>query len=329
MRKGIRNKFISEVGASLAVALLLFLVCAVVGSVVLAGASASAGRLSQRRQLQQERYALQSAADMIRAQLAGGTEGGAGSETAAGSGSGQAAGSADADAVNIQYAADLLYKTETGTASLSSADTSTGSAGSLTIDGKLVSGTAKNSFAVLLLQMENQICQKLWQTDGALKGSWPKVNEKVNDENEQGPDPKDLGTYVSQSNVRSWTYQPEGSSQNASLPSGNGFVSGDLTIKVGQTDGSTADQAFAVKAEIQADENSNLTIRLSVDPNTAGKYASGQTLVITLSAQPASIQYNKQRSADATGSFRTEMNVHFSVSWDTLSIRYQAVGASS
>lgn len=325
MRKGIRNKFISEVGASLAVALLLFLVCAVVGSVVLAGASASAGRLSQRRQLQQERYALQSAADMIRAQLAGGTEGGAGSETAAGSGSGQAAGSADADAVNIQYAADLLYKTETGTASLSSADTSTGSAGSLTIDGKLVSGKAKNSFAVLLLQMENQICQKLWQTDGALKGSWPKVNEKVNDENEQGPDPKDLGTYVSQSNVRSWTYQPGGSSQNASLPSGNGFVSGDLTIKVGQTDGSTANQAFAVKAEIQADENSNLTIRLTVDPNTAGKYASGQTLVITLSAQPASIQYNKQRSVDAT----TEMNVHFSVSWDTLSIRYQAVGASS
>ncbi|HCE73716.1 MAG TPA: hypothetical protein DEP67_04435 [Lachnospiraceae bacterium] len=327
MRKGIRNKFISEVGASLAVALLLFLVCAVVGSVVLAGASASAGRLSQRRQLQQERYALQSAADMIRAQLAGGTEGGAGSETAAGSGSGQAAGSADADAVNIQYAADLLYKTETGTASLSSADTSTGSAGSLTIDGKLVSGTAKNSFAVLLLQMENQICQKLWQTDGALKGSWPKVNEKVNDENEQGPDPKDLGTYVSQSNVRSWTYQPDSSSQNASLPSGNGFVSGDLTIKVGQTDGSTADQAFAVKAEIQADENSNLTIRLTVDPNTAGKYASGQTLIMTLSAQPAGIQYNKQRSTN--GSSRTEMNVHFSVSWDTLSIRYQAVGASS
>ena len=327
MRKGIRNKFISEVGASLAVALLLFLVCAVVGSVVLAGASASAGRLSQRRQLQQERYALQSAADMIRAQLAGGTEGGAGSETAAGSGSGQAAGSADADAVNIQYAADLLYKTETGTASLSSADTSTGSAGSLTIDGKLVSGTAKNSFAVLLLQMENQICQKLWQTDGALKGSWPKVNEKVNDENEQGPDPKDLGTYVSQSNVRSWTYQPDSSSQNASLPSGNGFVSGALTIKVGQTDGSTADQAFAVKAEIQADENSNLTIRLTVDPNTAGKYASGQTLIMTLSAQPAGIQYNKQRSTN--GSSRTEMNVHFSVSWDTLSIRYQAVGASS
>ena len=321
MRKGIRNKFISEDGASLAVALLLFLVCAVVGSVVLAGASASAGRLSQRRQLQQERYALQSAADMIRAQLAGGTEGGAGSETAAGSGSGQAAGSADADAVNIQYAADLLYNTETGIASLSSSDTSTGSAGSLTIDGKLVSGTAKNSFAVLLLQMENQICQKLWQTDGALKGSWPKVE----DESEKGKDAKDLGTYVSQSNVRSWTYQPEGSSQNASLPSGNGFVSGDLTIKVGQTDGSTANQAFAVKADIQADENSNLTIRLTVDPNTAGKYASGQTLVITLSAQPASIQYNKQRSADAT----TEMNVHFSVSWDTLSIRYQAVGASS
>ena len=169
--------------------------------------------------------------------------------------------------------------------------------------------------------MENQICQKLWQTDGALKGSWPKVNEKVNDENEQGPDPKDLGTYVSQSNVRSWTYQPDSSSQNASLPSGN------VTIKVGQTDGSTADQAFAVKAEIQADENSNLTIRLTVDPNTAGKYASGQTLIMTLSAQPAGIQYNKQRSTN--GSSRTEMNVHFSVSWDTLSIRYQAVGASS
>ena len=76
--------------------------------------------------------------------------------------------------------------------------------------------------------MENQICQKLWQTDGALKGSWPKVNEKVNDENEQGPDPKDLGTYVSQSNVRSWTYQPDSSSQNASLPSGNVALSAEI-----------------------------------------------------------------------------------------------------
>lgn len=316
MRKWIRNKFISEDGASLAVALLLFLVCAVVGSVVLAGASASAGRLSQRRQLQQERYALQSAAEMIRAQLAGGTK--SGSDSDAGT------------AVNIQYTADLVYDTRNGTASPSSADPSPTSAGSLTIDGKPVNGNASSSFAAFVLQMENQICQKLWQTDGALKGSWPKVE----DESEQGTDAKnldtkDLGTYVSQSNVRSWTYQPDSSSQNASLPSGNGFVSGDLTIKVGQTDGSTANQAFAVKAEIQADENSNLTIRLSVDPNTAGKYASGQTLVITLSAQPASIQYNKQRSADATGSFRTEMNVHFSVSWDTLSIRYQAVGASS
>lgn len=307
MRKGIRNKFISEDGASLAVALLLFLVCAVVGSVVLAGASASAGRLSQRRQLQQERYALQSAAEMIRAQLAGGTK--SGSDSDAGT------------AVNIQYTADLVYNTRDGTASPSSADPSPTSAGSLTIDGKPVNGNASSSFAAFVLQMENQICQKLWQTDGALKGSWPKVE----DESEKGTDAKDLGTYVSQSNVRSWTYQPEGSSQNASLPSGNGFVSGDLTIKVGQTDGSTANQAFAVKADIQADENSNLTIRLTVDPNTAGKYASGQTLVITLSAQPASIQYNKQRSADA----RTEMNVHFSVSWDTLSIRYQAVGASS
>jgi hypothetical protein len=318
------KKFISREGASLAVALLLFLVCAMVGSVVLAGASASAGRLSQRRQLQQERYALQSAADMIRTQLAGGTEGAPGFGTAAGSGSRQAAGNADADAVNIQYTADLVYNTEDGTAAPSGA--MSGSYGTLAIDGTPVSGDADKSFAALLLQMENQICQKLWKTDGALKNSWPKVT----DESKSGSDAKNLGVYVSQSNVRSWTYQPAGSSQDSSLTSGNAFISGDLTIQVDQAEGTTADWASKVKADIQADENSNLTIRLSVDPSTIGKYASGQTLVMTLSAQPASIQYNKQRSTEnANGSSKTDMNVRFAVSWNTLGIRYQAAGASS
>lgn len=320
------KKFISREGASLAVALLLFLVCAMVGSVVLAGASASAGRLSQRRQLQQERYALESAADMIRTQLAGGTKGDPGLGTAVVSGSGQAAGNADADAVNIQYTADLVYNTKDGTAAPSSA--MSGSSGTLTIDGTPVIGDARKSFAALLLQMENQICQKLWQTDGALAGSWPKVT----DASESGSDAKDLGTYVSQSNVRSWTYQPAGSSQDLSLSSGNPFISGDLTIHVDQAEGTTADWASNVKADIQADENSNLTIRLhlSVDPSTKGKYASGQTLVMTLSAQPASIQYNKQRSTEnANESSKTDMNVRFAVSWNTLDIRYQAAGASS
>ena len=306
------KKFISREGASLAVALLLFLVCAMVGSVVLAGASASAGRLSQRRQLQQERYALQSAADMIRTQLAGGTKGGSGFGTAAGRGSGQAAGNADADAVNIQYTADLVYNTKDGTA----ASAMSGSSGKLTIDGTPVNGDAGKSFAALLLQMENQICQKLWQTDGALKNSWPKVT----DESESGSDAKDLGTYVSQSNVRSWTYQPAGSSQDSSLSSGNPFISGDLTIHVDQAEGTTADWASKVKADIQADENSNLTIRLhlSVDPSTKGKYASGQTLVMTLSAQPASIQYNKQRSTEnADGSSKTDMNVKCWLRWSS------------
>lgn len=316
------KKFISREGASLAVALLLFLVCAMVGSVVLAGASASAGRLSQRRQLQQERYALQSAADMIRTQLAGGTKGGPGLGTAVVSGSGQAAGNADADAVNIQYTADLVYNTKDGTA----ASAMSGSCGTLTIDGTPVSGSADNSFAALLLRMENQICQKLWQTDGPLAGSWPKAT----DESGSGSDAKDLGTYVSQSNVRSWTYQPAGSSQDSSLLPGNSFISGELTIQVDQAEGTTADWASNVKADIQADENSNLTIRLSVVPSTKGKYASGQTLFMTLSAQPASIQYNKQRSTEnANASSKTDMNVRFAVSWNTLDIRYQAAGASS
>ena len=326
VRNRMHDKFISKYGASLAVALLLFLVCAMVGSVVLAGASASAGRLSQRRQLQQERYALQSAADMIRAQLAGGTKGGgSGLGTAAGSGSGQAAGNADVDAVNLQFTADLVYNTEDGTAAPSSMSASHGSYGTLTIDGTPVSGSADNSFAALLLQMENQVCQKLWQTDGPLAGSWPKVT----DESEKGSDAKDLGTYVSQSNVRSWTYQPAGSSQDSSPDSGNSFISGELAIQVDQAEGSTADWASKVKADIQADENSNLTIRLAVDPSTIGKYASGQTLVITLSAQPASIQYNKQRSTGNEDSPKTDMNVRFAVSWNTLDIRYRTAGASS
>ena len=66
-----KNKLKSNTGASLMVALLLFMVCAVVGSVILAAASSSAGRASRAdTSANEQRYSLESAAQTLIADLA-------------------------------------------------------------------------------------------------------------------------------------------------------------------------------------------------------------------------------------------------------------------
>ena len=66
-----RRKLKSENGASLALALLFFVICAMVGSVVLAAATAAAGRIANLQKSDQARYTLESAADLIESQLTG------------------------------------------------------------------------------------------------------------------------------------------------------------------------------------------------------------------------------------------------------------------
>lgn len=60
-----KQKMKSEGGASLAVALLFFIVCAVVGSIIIAAAMSSAGRMSGITSADAQRFALDSARDLI------------------------------------------------------------------------------------------------------------------------------------------------------------------------------------------------------------------------------------------------------------------------
>ena len=62
----IRAKLKDNTGASITYALLLFLVCAVVGSVVLAAGTAAAGRMSQSVESDQRYYSVTSAARLFR-----------------------------------------------------------------------------------------------------------------------------------------------------------------------------------------------------------------------------------------------------------------------
>ena len=64
--KKLRTKLRSERGASISYALLLFLVCAVVGSVVLVAATSASGRLSGLAKADQRYYSVTSAAELIR-----------------------------------------------------------------------------------------------------------------------------------------------------------------------------------------------------------------------------------------------------------------------
>ena len=69
----IKKKLKSSRGASLSIALLLFLVCAVLGSVILKSATASSGRLAGVQEADQRYYSVNSAADLLASQLDGQT----------------------------------------------------------------------------------------------------------------------------------------------------------------------------------------------------------------------------------------------------------------
>ena len=77
IRRQLHNKLHSESGASLMVALLFFVMCATVGTVVLVAASGSAGRdVQQITDEERQRYSLQSAAQMIVRELSNENNGG-------------------------------------------------------------------------------------------------------------------------------------------------------------------------------------------------------------------------------------------------------------
>ena len=68
----IKNKLNSQRGASLTFALLLFLVCAVVGSVVLVAGTAASGRLAGLADYEQRYYAVNSAAELLAKEIPSG-----------------------------------------------------------------------------------------------------------------------------------------------------------------------------------------------------------------------------------------------------------------
>ena len=73
MKNRIMNKLRSNKGASITFALLLFLVCAVLCSVIVAAASVAAGRMSKIIQNEEAYYAVTSAAEMMKKMIDGET----------------------------------------------------------------------------------------------------------------------------------------------------------------------------------------------------------------------------------------------------------------
>ena len=61
-----KNKIRSQRGASITFALLLFLVCAIISSIVIVAATVVGGRASKMAELDQRYYAVNSAAELLR-----------------------------------------------------------------------------------------------------------------------------------------------------------------------------------------------------------------------------------------------------------------------
>ena len=66
MRLQLKRKLQSNKGASLAVALLFFLMCSVVGTILLISATAASGRMKDMKTEDQDRYAVFSAAELLK-----------------------------------------------------------------------------------------------------------------------------------------------------------------------------------------------------------------------------------------------------------------------
>ena len=73
MRRRKCNILRSRTGASLSLALLLFLICGVVGALVITAGSTAAGRMSQLAEMDQRYYSVSSAAELLANELDGGT----------------------------------------------------------------------------------------------------------------------------------------------------------------------------------------------------------------------------------------------------------------
>ena len=69
LMKQIRNKLQSERGASITFALLLFLVCAVTGSLILMASTAASGRISRTAELDGQYYSVMSAARLLQEEI--------------------------------------------------------------------------------------------------------------------------------------------------------------------------------------------------------------------------------------------------------------------
>lgn len=65
MKNRIKDKLRSRTGASITYALLIFLVCAIIGSAVLTAGTAASGRLSQMVEIDQRYYSVNSAASLV------------------------------------------------------------------------------------------------------------------------------------------------------------------------------------------------------------------------------------------------------------------------
>ena len=71
MREKLKGKLRSRRGATLLLSLLLFLICAVAGSVAITAGTASSGTVSERAKMDQRYFSVTSAAELLREELDG------------------------------------------------------------------------------------------------------------------------------------------------------------------------------------------------------------------------------------------------------------------
>ena len=265
IKNRIRNKIKSEQGASLMIALLFFLVCAVVGSVVLTGATVTSRRTSgPDTDANRRRYALISARDLITEQMKSGISSQNGSNQSESDQSGSQVnqsensdvGSDGESSVSFEQSWEFtLVEKDDGSTSLSSSENNTYVPQTFPLLKDPSKTNSDPLFTSLRKNMTEKVIAHYWPYFTCGKKATTQASSEVPPANSPDSDP-----WQTEFPITDWDQVLSGANGSASTGSG--------TSSSGESD-----TALANKYTVQTKDDKPLKITLNGDTNFPTVYA--------------------------------------------------------
>lgn len=312
----------SQKGASLMIALLFFLVCAIVGSVVLTAATVTSKRNSSANtDANRRRYAIMSAEDVITNQLKGTSDDEGSSESFEKSWSFHVTAIPDGDGYTINSSDTYVPASYTST---------TNSSGTQDTTGSNSTGTTDTVFASLRKEMAEKIISHYWPyfTAGTSISSSSSTGDTTPDNDTTSADPS-ADPWEDEYPLTDWNQiiigannitendedkaLTEAKTKYLVQTSDQTGQKGPLTIKL-----TGSDDFPTVYADIKMDSAFNLTIHLYCTSGSSSKVKDlvKPDLYIVYNASDVDISYDSDLNDPVAADTTVNRSIQINVSWD-------------